>query len=253
VSSQDEIILLCEGFRDRAFWKGWLEASGCKDARRSVFTARYRWTTPTHAATSDGPIVGVHLWESPAGSLIHVVPCGSKEKVRKEAARILNGLETKPLRELILNVDPDGNGAERLQPTLQSLRSVATGGSETADGDYLVSGTTLVSPLLWYVEEPVPSEGVPEQQTLERLACTALATIHPDRAKAVQNWIQNRPAPNPHKQHKAFAWSYMAGWHADRECDEFYAALWTEPEVRAELEARLQKIGASRIVQRMLS
>jgi len=114
------------------------------------------------------------------------------------------------------------------------------------DGEIEVDGgATKVALLRWEVSDP-PAPGLPDQQTLERLACAALAAAYPARAASVQSWLDARPAP-PGADPKEHAWSYMAGWHAEHGCEAFYSNLWIDPRVRTELESRLRASGAWQI------
>ncbi len=36
MSAPTESVVLCEGFHDRAFWKGWLSHLDCRDARTKL-------------------------------------------------------------------------------------------------------------------------------------------------------------------------------------------------------------------------
>jgi hypothetical protein len=106
-------------------------------------------------------------------------------------------------------------------------------------------GATKVSLVRWEVSDP-PAPGLPDKQTLERLASAALAAAYPARAASVQNWLDARPTP-PAADPKEHAWSYMAGWYAEHGCEAFYSNLWNDPRVVAELESRLRSSGAWQI------
>jgi hypothetical protein len=123
--------------------------------------------------------------------------------------------------------------------------------TQIAEGDWKL-GDTLVSALLWHVPDPVPA-GAPEPQTLERLACAALCAVYPERGEAVRTWLQSRPEPSRAKEHKAIAWTHMAGWYAGQGCDAFYTCLWTDPPVAAELERLLRATSAWQIAEALVT
>jgi len=117
-----------------------------------------------------------------------------------------------------------------------------------ADGEIeLDGGATKVILIRWEVNDP-PAPGLPDQQTLERLVSAALAAAYPARAKSVQSWLDARP-DQPRTDPKEHAWSYMAGWYAEKGCDAFYSNLWNDGLVAAELKSRLQSSGAWQIAE----
>ena len=89
-----------------------------------------------------------------------------------------------------------------------------------------------------------PHDERPDKQTLERLVCTSICEAYPDRTPAVRAWLDSRPDPPEGLDHKAHAWSHMAGWFAENGCDDFFKALWRDDRVRVVLERRLRAEGA---------
>jgi hypothetical protein len=253
-----ESLILCEGYHDRAFWKGWLLYLGCTDpstpapgsARRSVVLDP--WGTRV--------VAGHYAYSSRTGRFIRVVPCHGKSNVLTEALSRLRQRTTKPLSRLVINVDPDvpaggtGPGTAGLQSrdVEARLQTIDSAAALNAAGEIdLDSGTTKVSLIRWEAGDP-PTRGLPAQETLERLVSAALVAAYPPRAQAVQRWLDGRPAP-PGADPKEHAWSYMAGWYAEHGCDDFYSNLWRDPVVVRELEARLVSSGAWPIVQAIAS
>jgi hypothetical protein len=249
-----ESVILCEGYHDRAFWKGWLMHLGCTDpgvpgpgqTRRPVVYDP--WNTPVTG--------GQFAYHSRSSCFIRVRPCGGKSNVL-EAARIrLHERTAKQLLRLVINVDPDVSAAGaatgvtglRRQDVEHLVRTFDASAAVNADGEIVVDGgATKVALIRWEVSDP-PARGLPDQQTLERLVSAALAAAYPPRATAVQDWLDARPdrqAPDP-KEH---AWSYMAGWYAEHGCEDFYAHLWRDAAVVRELEARLRSSGAWQIAE----
>jgi hypothetical protein len=107
----------------------------------------------------------------------------------------------------------------------------------------------------WASLEPDGALGVPRQQCLERLVCGALAEAWPDRAVAVHRWVSGVQSSGHAGSEapaglspKACVWTWMAGWWAEKECDEFYAAIWREPAVKMGLRRRLDALGALRLL-----
>jgi hypothetical protein len=248
-----ESVILCEGFHDRAFWKGWLTHLGCADPGLPPAgkTARAPILDPRNTPVTGGQFA----YHSKSGHFIRVRPCHGKSKVLPAARLRLGQRPSKQLLRLIINVDPDVRVAGattattglQLQDLLQLVHSTFDpSATVNADGNIEVDGgATMVALIRWEVTDP-PAPGLPDQQTLERLVSAALAAAYPPRAKAVQDWLNSRPAcpaPDP-KEH---AWSYMAGWYAEHGCEDFYSNLWRDAAVVRELESRLRSAGAWQI------
>jgi hypothetical protein len=254
-----ESVLYCEGYHDRAFWKGWLGHLGCVDpgspppgrtGRVPIFDP---WGTEVKGSQ--------YAYHSRSGGFIRVVPCAGKAKILPLVRIRLGQRSSKASLRLVINIDSDVNasgarvGASGLQRhDVEHLvhTSFDPGAAVSADGEIeLDGGATKVSLVLWKVSDP-PVPGLPDQQTLERLASAVLAAAYPARAASVQNWLDARPSP-PGEGPKEHAWSYMAGWYAEHGCQDFYSNLWNNPQVVAELEARLRSSGAWQIAERLTS
>lgn len=100
-------------------------------------------------------------------------------------------------------------------------------------------------------------EGVPRQQCLERLLCSAAATVWPRRAEALGRWLRERPEPSvrlggcvagsgvaPADTAKTFGWTLMGGWFAEHGCDDFLRQVWTHEALAQQLRERLEASGA---------
>jgi hypothetical protein len=204
------------------------------------------WKTPVAG--------GQYAYLSKSGGFIRVVPCRGRSHVPEAARLRLRERASKPLVRLLINVDPDVPGAGapatglRLQDVLQLARVFDASAAINAAGEIdLDGGSTQVSLVRWEAADP-PGPGLPDQQTLERLASAALVGAYPLRAKAVQDWLNARPtAPPPDP--KEHAWSYMAGWYAEHGCEAFYSNLWQDPQAVRELESRLRASGAWQIAE----
>jgi hypothetical protein len=153
---------------------------------------------------------------------------------------------------LVVNVDSDADASESAAPDSPAVQAVvnlvARHGKwqKEQNGDLrLEDGTLVTAPVCWSAPDPgVP--GIPTKQTLERLVCSAILAVYPDRGPAVQNWLDSRPAA-PLAGPKEYAWSYMAGWYAEFGSDSFFREIWRDEGVAQQLESRLKACGAWRI------
>jgi hypothetical protein len=122
--------------------------------------------------------------------------------------------------------------------------------STNAEGEIEIdAGATRIALVRWEAGDP-PHSALPDQQTLERLVCSAIVAAFPARANSVASWLASRPGPPP-PDPKEHAWSYMAGWYAEHGCEAFYLNLWHDPNLVRELETRLRAAGAWQIAERL--
>ncbi len=249
-----ESVVYCEGYHDRAFWSGWLRHLGCTDPgapppgsnRRSVVLDP--WNDKVEA--------GQYAYRSPGGQFLRVVPCGGKQHLLPTARDRLNKRKRKRLVRLVLCVDPDvsaaggagvATGLRRHNVEQHVRQHIDPTARVNPDGEIEVDGgATRVALVRWEVTAP-PHPGLPDQEALERLVCSAIIAAYPARAKAVGDWLASRPLP-PATDPKEHAWSYMAGWYAEHGCESFYSNLWNDPMIVAQLQSRLQASGAWQIV-----
>jgi hypothetical protein len=246
-----ERVVLCEGFYDRDFWGGWLEHLGCPKPE------------PGKVVDSQGQPVkgeGHSGYWTKTGQFIRIVPCRGKDNILPEARKRIQDRRLDPaLSQLVICIDPDteagsGSAATGLRPAdlLHQVQQIDSSVVTNPDGDVELDGGAMkVSLVRWEVPDD-DAPGVPRQQTLERLACSALIAAYPARGPAVATWLANRPnaaEPGP-KEH---AWSHMAGWYAHLGCAEFYHGLWHDPHVVQELEARLKACSAWRVAQMLVA
>jgi hypothetical protein len=143
-----------------------------------------------------------------------------------------------------------GTTGLRLQDVEAMARALDPSATQDADGNIDLGGTK-VSLIRWEASDPVV-DGLPNQQTLERLVCAALIAAYPQRGMGVQAWLDSRHQPPPMGV-KEYAWSYMAGWYAEHGCEDFYAHLWRDSRVVGELETRLRASGAWQVVADLAS
>jgi hypothetical protein len=248
-----ESIVMCEGFHDRASWAGWLTHLGCSDEGYRPGTSGYPQRDPWGALIRGG---GQFAYRSRTGAFIRLRPCGGQTKILPEVELRLRDRASRPVTRLVITVDPDtsssvagpatglrGQDVERFVQT-----NIEPGATRNAAGEVEVDGgKTKVCLVRWEVNEP-PDPAVPDTQTLERLACCALAAAFPARGQNVSSWLASRSSP-PLPDPKEHAWSYMAGWYAEHGCEFFYKHLWSDPSIARELETRLRASGAWQIAE----
>lgn len=252
-----ESVILCEGYHDRAFWDGWLRFLKCTVPQANNKTLSTRIVKDPWGRTVSGGQFGFH---SPSGNFLRIVPCGGDDFVAGALKDRLAGRATHALRHVVVNYDADTDartepeakaGIEAVLHSVQAILKAADSGFTTSpQGDFLLDGgNTVVSVIVWWAPD-AHSDGLPWKHTLERLVCAALNATLPGRAQVVERWLQGRPGGTPAGP-KEYAWSNMAGWAADKGCEAFYSGLWSDPQVVAELQARLAKTGAWRIAEQI--
>jgi hypothetical protein len=257
-----ESLILCEGYHDRAFWKGLLEHLGCTIPHDPQKTASRLIVKDPFGSKVTG---GEYGYASRAGDFIRIRPCHGNAEVDDALRTRLKERTTRALRRLVVTYDADSDaradpaakqGVESAHKSVQNvLKSFDPNFTTTPEGDYLLdSGNTVVSVAVWWTPD-VDGPGLPWQHTLERLACAALSAAFPGRAQAVEQWLQSRPTvpPPPAAGPKEYAASNMAGWYADQGSEAFYAALWGTPKVASELQSRLDQIGVWRIAEALVT
>lgn len=252
-----ESYLLCEGYQDRAFWAGLLLHLGCSDPGSRPGGKRATFADPWGLAVRGGE----YAYYSRSGHFIRVVPAMGKDQIAPLTKNRLKQRTQKTIRRLVINVDSDHNadGTPSLaspltRGTLETLvRSFDPTAVVNADGDLeMDSAATKVSLVPWESPDPV-SPGIPNQHTMERLICAAIMSAYPPRGPAVQTWLDSRPEA-PVAGPKEYAWSYLAGWHADTgSYDGFCTRLWKDPQIVAQLEPRLKACGAWRVAESLAS
>jgi hypothetical protein len=247
-----ESVIYCEGYHDRAFWKGWLMYLGCQDPGMPLPGSNVRRpvTDPWNLTVKRGHFA----YHSRSGQFIRVEPCNGKSNILPAVRNRLQQRSTKALTRLVINIDSDvtaagvpaGTSGTQRRHVEHFMRAFDPAATVNADGEIeLDAGATKVSLVRWEVSDP-PTAGLPDQQTLERLVCAGLAAAYPHRPAPVQNWLNARPMP-PAADPKEHAWSYMAGWYAEHGCEAFYSNLWSDSHVAAALESRLRSSGAWQI------
>ncbi len=252
-----ESYILCEGYHDRAFWAGLLIHAGCVDPGIMPGGRRIQ----VKDAFGDFVKAPAFLFKSNSGRFIRLVPASGKDNIPKLVRIRLEQSIVKPLSRLIVSIDSDqlagllvtvGTPFSR-QNLIDIARDFDPHMILRTDGDLEISaGRTIVSLVSWQSSD-APLIGLPSQQTLERLICAALIAVYPNRAPAVQNWLDSRPDA-PRAGPKEFAWSYLAGWNASVGSYEgFCSMVWKDPKVAVQLRQRLKAAGIWEIAESLAS
>ncbi len=247
-----ESYILCEGYHDRAFWKGLLVHLGCVSQGMLGQVPKDPWSDPVRG--------GQFAFNSSRGNFIRVVPAGGKAKLLPLSEIRLQQRVDKPLRFLVINSDSDSNADGTPSTTKEIAFNSVLQLSKKLDPDaqevekHLISldkNTTRIISFPWWSQTP-PLLGLPNQQTLERLICTAFAAAYPNRPAAVHNWLLSRPDP-PASNPKEHAFSYLAGWHAETGSYEgFCESLWRDPKIATELCQQLQSQGVWSLIEEIV-
>lgn len=229
-----ESIVICEGFHDRSFLKGWLLSVGCTDpSQDGTKPIRDPWGRPVSR--------GHFGFLDQLGRFLRIVPAHSDDRCFSVAEDLLKGRATHPIRDLVVVVDSDNSDVSR-RASRDNLVS-RLGGQVDADHTGILQDGTRVR-LIILGDAPI-GRGTPRLSCLERTVCSAIAQAYPLRAEMVEGWVgaighQHSPAESA----KAHAWTYMAGWFANFGCDGFYQEIWRDPLVREPLITLLQFSGA---------
>lgn len=239
-------VVLCEGYHDRAFWKGWLGFLGCDDPGGSA--AVYDpWGLKVNG--------GQYAFYSKASQFIRVQACGGRSNVLPAARARVKERDTRPLRRLVLNVDSDadasaessGEGELTAHTVLNKVLKIDDKAKMTDDHQITLSDGAIINLLHWKADDK-QMDALSDKQTLERVVCASLIAAYPDRAPAVVKWLKSRPDP-PSADPKEHAWSYMAGWYAQYGCDAFFGAMWKDEAIAEQLKSRLESSGAWTIAE----
>ena len=265
-SGSDEPVrlVLCEGRVDVAFWTGLLcKGFGCRSELDPPKVRLIR-RRPKDPDDRDGdPLDSYkHHFRISSDELVEVFSVGGKDnlmpvldgQVRKAAVRgttfphVLVNYDPDDLGSATPGSRPPGWGPERL------AQAFAEAGEIAAVEDGLVrrpNGRGTAELVAWRYDVFGPVRpGVPPQQTVERMACAALARTFPGRGDAVRRWLEDRPDPPDGHQHKSAALAFMAGWHPDD--GNFYQNLWRDGEIGDSLEQLLTESGVWPTVERLL-
>lgn len=242
------VAIYVEGYHDRDFLRGWFLHRGWTDPGQRT-RGRERVMNPVTEKDVKGGRFG---FLSPKGStFVEVVPGHGDGKLLEEVRRRARRVEPHDPDELVIVLDiDDSNLVEGTARREQSVhdRLLRSDAHLTREGaTWTLSSGVVVRLALWACESQI-CQGVPDVHTLERIVSAAVARAYPERAVAVQAWLDGRPHP-PRDTAKAHSWSYMAGWYADLGCAAFLSNLWSDPSVAAALDDLLSTSGLEAILR----
>lgn len=223
--TESQTVILCEGYDDRAFLAQWLESLGM---------------TPTKGRPDpwDLPVKGGQYGYWRRDGFVRIVPCDGKANIARHAITFVRQHATRPIDRMILCHDLDRDAPAAVGEGARDVLTSVEAQAETVGGIEFP-----IDVLVWGCTDAPGLQGVPDLQTLERLVVATLAAAHPDRAAAVQRWLDDAPA-TVEPIHKAAAYSYLAKWQASSGGDYFYRDVWLNEDHRPGLRARLEATGA---------
>lgn len=258
-------VILCEGYHDRAFLAGvgiyllqWKEPGVDDRGNRSTVMDPF------------GRVAGGDFgYTHSSGARVRVRPCNGHSKIPDALKLLLNGRNTRPFDRLVINYDGDKGGAgsdfvERIHQSIEGeLRRCGVTPVVVQPGHWTFDeGKREVRTIIWRCahSEADPCDptflpsGIPEQQCLERLICTASASIWPERMAAVGQWLSSRPSPTTRASKdgtipKSHTWTLMGGWFAEHGCDDFFKEVWAHPELANTLKDLLREAGTWEVLE----
>lgn len=269
-----EIIVLCEGYLDRAFLAGVAEAAGwpkpARDAAGQVVVrdldgvrirggGRYYFVRQT-----DGLQSGLLLQPCVAEMTRKQVAQQVEAAFVSKASDIASKTRRDRPRCVFVCVDADTDAGESVDVRAISERKrllgllVRQGINAALKPDHRIwlgDATAWAVPLIWHAGDKPGTKGVPDKQTLERIVCAAMAEAYPDRAAHVQGWLDGRPPEDdlPPAVPKSYCWSHMAAWSAEFGAEGFIReAIWRS-QARDALMSRVAACAGGRDLLDLLS
>jgi hypothetical protein len=227
-------VVVCEGYHDRAFWKGLLLHLGCTDPSSR---GRVRLQDPW-----GDPVVGGHFgFRSCSGRFIVIVPSRGErdkgDKIKSTASFYLEQRPKKRIDRLVINVDDDapagspGQAASHRSSFSDVIRKIDPAVQVLPNGDLELSDGCVVSIVVWSSANTPLQGGVPGHENLERLVCAAIAAAHPPQVQPVADFLSSAGHTRPRADAKAHAWSYMARLWPEDGCERFFEHVWEDPAV----------------------
>jgi hypothetical protein len=232
-------VVLCEGFYDRAFWYGMLQHLGCRFEREIA-----NLSAPTNYRKAGGEYDG----NTANANFVALRPIGGIKNTKRTLESVIRELPKMAWDNIVICVDSDldATKAGTNSWAMTDIQKWVAGVSPdietavTADGVLELNGGSTKVFLVYWETADAPSEGIPNQQTLERLVCAAMKEVYPERADEVQKWLNTRTNP-PSTAMKEFSWSYMAGWYSEVGCETFYELIWKDENLRNAIIGRLEQ------------
>lgn len=241
-------VIYVEGYHDRDFLRGWFLHRGWTDPGQRK-GGRERVTNPVTGKDVKGGRFG---FLSPKGTtFVEVIPGHGDGRLLEEVGRRARRAEPHDPDELVIVLDVDDSslaeGAARREQSVHDRLIGVDANATRGSSSWTMSSGLIVRLALWACESE-NCRGVPDVHTLERVVSASIAQAYPDRATAVQAWLDGRPAP-PRGSAKEHSWSYMAGWYAELGCAAFLSNLWSDSKLATALEGLLVTSGFESILR----
>ena len=218
-------LVVVEGYDDRDFWSAWLRARGC------VAAPNLQPPNPKRSFKLDVP----------GRSAVQLTWADSRSTVGPALRTALRSVNAR-YGVVVGCVDDDGEaGADPRGEAIFATIAHEHGG--VGDGPLWAlppandRATTQLGCVIWRSADS-DAPGVPRQQTLERLICGALAAAHPERAQAVQQYLDG-PPETIGLPHKALFGAFLAKWYTEQGPSQVYEHLFRDPLVAPVLHERL--------------
>jgi len=247
MSASSDAVLICEGYDDRAFLKGWLLRLGASEPARDG--AGFARPGGGRFAPGEFGLMGS------SGRVVVIKPRGRDANDHldrpKEVWTLVQDIAAKGgYSDIVAVVDSDepveeGREPVPATPPLDALRNAAR--TEPSGRTATRADGVRVHAIVWECADP-SHPLLPAQQSLERIVCAALAEAHPDRARQVAEWARDKAAP----PHKCAAWSHYAGWFSDGGTGAFYGRVWQDEAVAEGLLRRLSWNGGDGILRTLI-
>lgn len=245
------VSIYVEGYHDRAFLRGWLVHRGWSDPGQRT-RGRESIVNPVTGKDVRGGRFG--FLSSGGSTFVEVIPKHGDGNLLDDLARLARRVAPPDPDELVIVLDVDVDGPDLVEGIARREQSVhdrllrSDPGATREGSSWTLSAGVRARLALWTCEAE-DCRGIPNAHTLERIVSSAIARVYPQRAAAVQAWLDGRPAPLPRSTAKEHSWSYMAGWYADLGCEAFLSNLWSDPLVATALEELLATSGFEAIIR----
>ncbi len=240
-------VVICEGYHDRAFWKGWLKRRGCTPRDTDPWGQRVKG--------------GQHGWHTPSGAFVRVLPArGDLRQVLRFVRLYLRNAPTEPVPLMIISTDADARPlAERRVDVLRNIKALVQPlalGEISADSGDLILGETRMVPLIWPCTLVEPAPGIPDCATLEQLVCGVLTRREETRGRQIRDFLKTAGEgagwQRPADVGKSHAWAWMAHRQPVDECERFFEAPWEDDDLAADLEDAMGD-DAARVIELLLA
>jgi hypothetical protein len=256
-----EVLVLVEGYDDRAFWAGYLQrVRGCV-ASVDIGNAQ-KIALGSEVRRLLQQVKGTYTYLTPSHNrVVRVVPYQERRDLPNPLWTLfdeaITGRATRPERTLagvVVCRDDDGQPGEAPRHRREHLVDRLTRLGEVPLREHdphavcaRLGEVTVVLPVTWRCDDPQRA-ALPDKQTLERVVCAALNDVVPDRVRSARTWLAGRPDPlAAAADHKASAGALWAGWHAGDGWPFFHEQLRATPDVRDALLRRLPVLASAEV------